>query len=83
MKRERVWQERLRDGEKLSMSGRNVRCNNCIHYYITYDRSKPYGCRIMGFKSRISPAQVVYANSGIVCQLYTEKGPGSSSTDQE
>ena len=57
-----------------------VRCNNCIHHYITYDQSKPYGCRIMGFKSRISPAQVVYATSGIVCQLYMQKNDSKDQT---
>jgi hypothetical protein len=54
-------------------------CLKCAHYHITYDPAKPYGCRAMGFKSRRMPAQVVYAASGLVCQLFTLKSrPGDS-----
>jgi len=63
------------------MSDRMIRCTKCIHYYITYDPERPYGCNAMGFKSRISPAQVVYTDSGIICQLYTEKN--KSGTDPQ
>ncbi len=59
------------------MSERIVRCSKCTHYYITYDPKRPYGCRIMGFKSRITPARMVYSTSGMICQLYTVKNePG-------
>ncbi len=34
-------------------------CLDCVHYFITYDARRPYGCRAMGFKSRHNPAQVV------------------------
>lgn len=54
-------------------------CIKCMHYYITYDPVKPHGCRAMGFKSRRMPALVVYAASGLVCQLFTLKiRPGST-----
>jgi hypothetical protein len=50
-----------------------------MHHYVTYDPAKPYGCRAMGFKSRRMPAQVVYAASGLVCQLFTLKiRPGNT-----
>lgn len=48
-------------------------CLDCTHYYITYDPARPYGCRGLGFKSRTSPARVVYEASGIHCQLFTAK----------
>ena len=50
-------------------------CLKCIHYFITHDPGRPYGCRAMAFKSRTNPARVVYENSGIICQLYTPKKP--------
>lgn len=46
-------------------------CHKCMHYHITHDPAKPYGCRAMRFKSSRNPAQVVYATSGIVCQLFS------------
>ncbi len=48
-------------------------CPNCVHYYITYDRIRPHGCRTMGFASRELPAKVVYASSGFACQRYQAK----------
>ena len=48
-------------------------CFQCIHYYITHDPQRPYGCRAMGFKSRINPARVVFLSSGLHCQLFSAK----------
>ena len=48
-------------------------CSKCTHYYITYDTSMPYGCRAMKFKTAKNPAQVVFASSGMHCQLFTVK----------
>ncbi|MGV1099759.1 uracil-DNA glycosylase [Thiovibrio sp. JS02] len=54
-------------------------CLACLHFFITYEPAHPYGCRAMGFKSREYPAKVVFASSGIHCQLFSAKkkqGPG-------
>jgi hypothetical protein len=48
-------------------------CTACKHYYVTYETGRPYGCRAMGFKSKVSPAKVVYETSGMVCQLFEPK----------
>jgi len=48
-------------------------CRNCRHYYITHDPGKNHGCRAMKFKSQDNPARVVFASSGIPCQLFQEK----------
>lgn len=50
-----------------------VRCAACLHYYITHDRSFPYGCRAVGFKSRVLPAQEMAAHSGLPCQAFVPK----------
>jgi hypothetical protein len=39
----------------------------------------PYGCRAMKFKSAKNPAQVVFASSGMHCQLFMmKKGDGKT-----
>lgn len=48
-------------------------CSECIYFYITYDASKPYGCKAMKFKSAKNPAQVVFASSGVHCRMFTKK----------
>ena len=53
-------------------------CLQCIHYFITHDPGRPYGCRALSFKSRVNPARVVLENSGMHCQLYCIKKPGCS-----
>lgn len=50
-------------------------CVRCIHYFVTYEPSRPHGCRAMGFKSRQNPAVVVFRNSGVSCQMFREKRP--------
>ena len=50
-----------------------INCFTCQHFYITYDRNFPYGCRAVGFKSRLMPSKEMYVNSGIECLLYKEK----------
>jgi len=62
-------------------------CRKCKNFYITYDPARPYGCRVMNFKSRRMPSLVVFETSGIICQLYDPKpepggdvGPSSSRT---
>ncbi len=50
-----------------------VNCHQCVHYYITWDPSRPYGCRRMGFKTRRLPSIVVKQNSGMECQSFQPK----------
>ena len=58
-------------------------CIQCIHYFISHDPDKPYGCRAMAFKCRINPARLVYQSSGIACQLYTQKKRGKSESEKK
>jgi hypothetical protein len=48
-------------------------CNECEHYYITWEKGFPYGCRSMGFKSRELPSVAVRKNSGIDCLQFKVK----------
>jgi hypothetical protein len=50
-----------------------INCFTCRYFYITHDQNFPYGCKAVGFKSRLMPSKEMYVNSGIECQLYEEK----------
>ena len=50
-----------------------VNCFKCQHFYITYDLHFPYGCKAVGFKSRLMPVREMFINSRIECQLFKEK----------
>jgi len=60
-------------GKKSGKSG--INCFSCGHFYITYEQSFPYGCKAMGFKSRLIPSREVYLSSGIECQHFLKKQP--------
>lgn len=53
-----------------------VNCRQCRHYYITFDASAPYGCRIYGFKSKVTPSLAVFQSSGMACTLFSQKDSG-------
>ena len=44
-----------------------IRCNGCTHFFVTYDRHRPYGCARFGFKTKSLPAQVVIESTGMQC----------------
>ena len=44
-----------------------VRCHGCAHYFVTYDRKRPYGCAKFGFKTKSLPSQVVFGSTGMQC----------------
>ena len=50
-----------------------INCYNCKYYYVTWDRYRPHGCKIMGFKSQILPCYNVRNISGQPCHLFTPK----------
>ncbi|HEY6896295.1 MAG TPA: hypothetical protein VI279_03460 [Rhodocyclaceae bacterium] len=52
-------------------------CKGCVHFFVTYDTSFPYGCRILGFKSRRYPYLEVEASSGQPCEARTLRPPRS------
>ncbi|MBS4017831.1 MAG: hypothetical protein KGZ68_06300 [Dechloromonas sp.] len=51
------------------------RCRDCRHYYITFDRNFPYGCRELGFKSAREPMRDVIESSGEVCLYFSPGKP--------
>lgn len=57
-------------------------CLECMHYYVTWDVSFPYGCRAMDFKSRRRPQLDVMESSGSPCLHFVPRNrmPGGSGT---
>ena len=50
-----------------------VRCHGCAHYFVTYDRSRPYGCAVFGFKTKSLPSQVVIESTGMQCAYRVDR----------
>ncbi len=50
-----------------------IDCHKCKHYYVTWERQFPHGCRSMNFKSLQLPSAVVRNSSGIPCMRYQPK----------
>jgi hypothetical protein len=48
-------------------------CRNCKHYFVSWDKHSPHGCRAIGFKSRQLPSRLVHKISGSTCLRYTPK----------
>jgi hypothetical protein len=51
----------------------SIDCKKCIHFYITWDKDYPRGCRAMGFKCKEIPSAMVYQASGVECLRFEEK----------
>ena len=48
-------------------------CFKCRYLEITWDRERPYGCLLMGFKSKRIPWREVYLASGETCRAFRPK----------
>lgn len=49
-------------------------CLKCRHFFVTWDRRFPRGCRIFGVKSRGLPSASVFRATGRHCPAF-EKAP--------
>ena len=52
---------------------KRINCRRCVHFFITWQKSHPYGCRAMGFKGPQIPSLTVFQNSGSPCLHFQEK----------
>ncbi|VAW37246.1 hypothetical protein MNBD_DELTA02-982 [hydrothermal vent metagenome] len=50
-----------------------VDCFKCKHFYVTWEKGRPRGCRALNFKTKRMPSDVVCATSGKDCLLFTLK----------
>jgi hypothetical protein len=54
-------------------SKKTIECKKCVHFYITWDKHYPKGCKAMGFKSVEIPSIMVYKLSGVECLRFENK----------
>lgn len=52
---------------------KKIICQKCRFYYVTWEKSRPHGCKAYGFKSLPIPSIVVKRNSGLDCTFYQKK----------
>ena len=57
----------------LVVSDKQIDCNSCAHFFITWNKRFPFGCRAMGFMSANSPNKDVFEVEGRDCLAYKEK----------
>jgi len=50
-----------------------VNCWKCRFFATSWDPKLPYSCKLLGFKSRMMPAQQVLALDGRPCQGFDAK----------
>ena len=48
-------------------------CNNCAHFYVTYKKNFPYGCKAFGVISKNNPYLEIKKVSGTDCALFQKK----------
>ena len=60
-----------------SIEQARAQCGACRHYFITHDPLHPYGCKVLGFKSKRTPALDVREASGTDCQSWQERAQPS------
>lgn len=54
-------------------------CWRCAHFTITHLPATPYGCRSMGFRSRVLPHLEVLRVDGLPCQSFRAKPAAATS----
>lgn len=52
-------------------------CIHCTHFFVTWEKALPYGCKAWGIKTPRYPEAAVYASSGLKCQLFKPKNPAN------
>lgn len=48
-------------------------CRKCVHFFVTWEKGCPYGCRAYGFKGPQIPSIVVKSSSGENCNFFRQR----------
>lgn len=57
------------------MTKDKIDCFQCRHFFVTWDKEFPRGCRALGFKSKEMPHLLVVQSSGMKCLKFEKKEP--------
>ena len=50
-----------------------ITCSNCVHFFVTHDKNRPWGCKKFNFKSKSLPSQSVFITTGTDCAYHKAK----------
>jgi len=50
-----------------------VICSNCVFFFVTHDKNRPWGCKKFSFKSKTLPNQSILMSTGMECAYHTMK----------
>ena len=50
-----------------------IRCHGCFYFYITYKKTRPWGCKKFGFVSKFMPSTEVFNTTGTECAYRIDK----------
>jgi len=56
-------------------------CWQCRYFSISWDTSRPYSCRLMGFKTKVLPSLEVLRADGQVCRGFSAKTSAALSSE--
>jgi hypothetical protein len=51
----------------------NLDCRKCVHFFVTWEKNCPYGCKAYGFKGPQIPSIVVKSSSGESCRFFKQR----------
>ena len=57
-------------------------CWECRHLAITWDVRMPYGCKLMGFRSKVVPSLEVLRTDGRFCGGFSPKPPRQDASNK-
>lgn len=58
------------------------KCHDCKHFYVSWDKKFPMGCKELGFKGKQLPSMEVLAATGSHCVWFSPK-PGCEEPEPE
>jgi len=52
-----------------------MNCAQCAHFFITWEKDFPYGCKAYEIKAKTAPYIEVLSNTGVPCLTFEKKNP--------
>ncbi|MCW8896005.1 uracil-DNA glycosylase [Sulfurimonas sp.] len=52
---------------------KRINCRICEYYFVTWEKTRPHGCKAYGFKSPQIPSLLVFQSSGSDCTMFKPK----------
>jgi hypothetical protein len=54
-----------------------INCIRCEHFFVTWQKEFPKGCRLFKFKTKGMPSKTVFEATGKQCEHFAEKAKQS------